>query len=89
VSVNATAWLTLGEAGLYVKEAASVGEVMTVTTWVALCDDEALLAVKVTAYVPFEAKVWLGFRDVEVPPSLKVQVHDVGVPVDVSVNWTD
>jgi hypothetical protein len=88
VSVKATDWPALGEAGLYVKEAASVGEVTTVTTWVTLWDDEALLAVKVTAYVPLEANVWLGFRDVEVPPSLKVQAQEVGEPVDVSVNWT-
>jgi hypothetical protein len=49
VSVNWTAWPTIGEAGLYVNEADSVGEVTTVTTCVELFDDEALPAVKVTA----------------------------------------
>jgi hypothetical protein len=48
VSVNATAWPARGEAGLKVKEAASVGDVTTVTICVTLLDDEALLAVKVT-----------------------------------------
>jgi hypothetical protein len=71
-----------------VKEAASVGEVTTVTTCVALFDDVALLAVKVTLYVPFVANTWLGFREVEVPPSLKFQDQAVGAPVDVSVKWT-
>jgi Flp pilus assembly protein TadG len=88
VSVNVTVWPTFGEAGLKVNEAASVGEVTTVTIWVVLFDDEALLAVKVTAYVPFEAKLWLGFWELEVPPSLKFQDQAVGVPIDVSVNWT-
>lgn len=70
------------------NEADSVGEVTTVTTCVALFDDDALLAVKVTANVPFAAKAWPGFRDVEVPPSLKFHDQAVGAPVDVSVNWT-
>jgi hypothetical protein len=31
----------------------------------------------------------LGFWEVLVEPSPKAQLHDVGVPVEVSVNWTD
>jgi hypothetical protein len=41
-----------------------------------------------TAYVPVVANVWLGFCAVLVPPSPKLHDHDVGVPVDASVNWT-
>jgi metal-sulfur cluster biosynthetic enzyme len=32
--------------------------------------------------------VWAGFCAVEVAPSPKLQAQEVGVPVDVSVNWT-
>jgi hypothetical protein len=48
----------------------------------------AFAAVKVTAYVPAVVYTWLGCRDVDVLPSPKSQAHDVGGPVDVSVNWT-
>ena len=38
---------------------------------------------------PAAANVWLGFWAVLVDPSLKFHDHEVGVPVDVSVNCTD
>ena len=37
---------------------------------------------------PEDAKVWLGFCAVLVVPSLKLHDHEVGVPVEVSVNCT-
>jgi hypothetical protein len=33
--------------------------------------------------------VWVGFREVDVDPSPKLHDHDVGVPVEASVNCTD
>jgi hypothetical protein len=33
--------------------------------------------------------VWAGFWEVAVEPSPKLHDHEVGVPVEVSVNWTD
>ena len=60
----------------------------TVTVLVALFEAEPEVAVNETEYVPALAKTWLGFLTVLVPASPKVQAHDVGLPVDVSVNWT-
>jgi len=45
-------------------------------------------AVNATVYVPEVAYVWLGFCAVDVLASPKSQAHDVGVPVEVSVNCT-
>jgi hypothetical protein len=87
VSVNATACPAVGEAGLYVNEAASATP--TVTVRVVLFEPDALVAVRVTVFDPAVVYVWLGFRVVEVAPSPKFQDHAVGVPVDVSVNVTD
>ncbi len=33
--------------------------------------------------------MWFGFRWVEVAPSPKDHAHDVGDPIEVSVNWTE
>jgi hypothetical protein len=61
----------------------------TVTVLVVLFDPEALVAVRVTVLAPVVVNVWLGFWAVLVPPSPKFHSHEVGLPVDVSVNATD
>jgi len=48
----------------------------------------ALDAVRVTLNVPADAYTCVGFLDAEVAPSPKLHDHDVGPPVDVSVNVT-
>jgi len=87
VSVNCMDWPVAGEAGLKVKEAASA--VVTVTVRLTLLEPELLVTVKVTVLDPAVVYVWLGFWDVLVPPSPKLHCQEVGLPVDVSVNWTD
>jgi hypothetical protein len=49
----------------------------------------ALRAVSVTVNVPAIAKAWLGCCAALVPPSPKSHDHDVGFPVELSVNCTD
>jgi hypothetical protein len=83
-SVNCTAWPAAGEAGLKLNEAASAAATMTVL--VVLFDLEALLTVSITILDPAVVYEWLGFRDVLDPPSPKFQDHEVGLPVDMSVN---
>lgn len=61
----------------------------TVTVYSARSLPLALDAVNWTWYEPAAVKVWVGLLTVEVPPSPKTQDQDVGVFVDVSVNWTD
>ena len=87
VSVNATDCPGAGKAGLYVKDAVSAPP--TVTVRVVLLEPEPLVAVRVTVLDPAVVNAWLGFRDVLVPPSPKFHCHEVGLPVDVSVNATD
>ena len=48
----------------------------------------ALETVNDTVLEPAAAKAWLGFLAVLVEPSPKFQSQDVGLPVDMSVNWT-
>ena len=43
---------------------------------------------RTAVYVPGVENVWLTFGPFAVPPSLKDQVHDVIVPVEVLVNDT-
>jgi hypothetical protein len=86
VSVNCVAWPTAGEAGLLLNDAERAATTDTVR--LALLEPEALLTVRVTVLDPVVAKAWLGFCEVEVDPSPKVQLQDVGPPVDVSVNRT-
>jgi hypothetical protein len=85
VSVNWTDCPTSGEAGLNVNDAVSA--TATVTVRVAVLDPVPFVAVKVTVFDPAVAKAWLGFCAVEVVPSPKSQLQEVGVPADVSVNW--
>jgi hypothetical protein len=59
---------------------------LTVTGRIPLLDPVLLLIFKVTNLTPVAANVWLGFREVLVPPSPKFHSHEVGLPVDVSVN---
>jgi hypothetical protein len=48
----------------------------------------ALATVNVTVYVPAARYLCSGFSNGEPPPSPKSHDHDVGEPVDVSVNCT-
>jgi hypothetical protein len=66
-----------------------VTAVATVTVRLTLLKPELLVTVRVTVFNPVVVYVWLGFWDVLVPPSPKFHCQEVGVPVDVSVNWTD
>jgi hypothetical protein len=72
-----------------VNAATTLGFAATATVLVALEEEVAFDAVRVTEYEPAVAKAWLGFRAVLVEPSPKFQLHDVGLPAEVSVNWTD
>jgi hypothetical protein len=69
---------------LKVKAAASAAT--TVTALLTLLEPVLLMAVRVTVLDPAVVYVWLGFWAVLVDPSPKVQLHEVGPPVDVSVN---
>ena len=46
------------------------------------------VTLSMTEYVPGFAYAWLGLLVVEVWPSPKVHNHAVGLPGEVSVNWT-
>jgi hypothetical protein len=59
-----------------------------VTVLLVLFDPEALATVRVTVFDPAVVYEWLGFWDVLVMPSPKFHNREVGVPTDVSVNWT-
>jgi metal-sulfur cluster biosynthetic enzyme len=87
VSVKATDCPAAGEAGLYVKDAMIAAT--TVTVWLILFDPELFVTVNVTVFDPAVVNVWLGFREVLVPPSPKFHCRDVGLPVDLSVKATD
>jgi hypothetical protein len=47
-----------------------------------------LVAVSTTVYVPGVVYWCVGFWEVDVPPSPNVQDHDVGEPLELSVNVT-
>ena len=65
------------------------GAPVAVMVLVAVVEPLALVAVSVTVKSPAAVKVWLGFCAVEVAlPSPKFHDQLVGLPVDVSVNWT-
>jgi hypothetical protein len=61
----------------------------TVTGLLVLLEPVAFVTVKVIVPVPVDAYVWTGFCAVEVVASPKLHDHEVGVPVDASVNCTD
>ena len=63
-------------------------EAATVTVFDLAFEPEAFATVSVTVKLPAEAKAWVGFRAVELPPSPKLHDHDVGLPVDASVKET-
>ena len=63
--------------------------VVTLIVRLMLLDPELFVTVSVTVLDPAVANVWLGFWEVLVPPSPKFHCHEVGLPVDVSVNATD
>jgi hypothetical protein len=59
-----------------------------VTARLATLDPAALRTASVTVNVPAAAKAWLGCCAALVPPSPKSHDHDVGLPVELSENWT-
>jgi hypothetical protein len=61
----------------------------TVTVRLVAFVPAAFPTVSVTAKVPAEVYVWVGFCSVLVPPSPKLQDHAAGEPVEASVNCTD
>ena len=88
VSVNCTAWPASGDLGLKVKDAVRVAAGRILTVWLVLLEPELPLTVRATVKEETVVYVWLGFREVEVPPSPKLHCQEVGLPVDVSVNCT-
>jgi hypothetical protein len=66
-----------------------VRAVPTVIVRVEVFDPVLLVAVNVTVLEPAVVNAWLGFCDDEVVPSPKLHCHEVGDPVEVSVNWMD
>ena len=67
---------------------ATAGCATTVTVCVRVVEPPGLVAVRATLNAPAEAKTWVGFWAVAVPPSPKLHDHDVGLPVDASVKET-
>lgn len=53
-----------------------------------LLEPEVFVTVRVTVYDAVAMNVWLGFWAVLVAPSPKFHCHEVGEPVEVSVNCT-
>ena len=88
MSVNWTDCPRTGFVGLQVKLATGMPP-LTVTVFSPRELPLALAEVSLTRYEPPEAKVWVGFLRVDVPPSPKFHNQDVGLFVDVSVNETD
>ncbi len=58
----------------------------TETLRVAVLEPAAFRTVSVTVKLPAAAKTWLGFWSELGAPSPKAHDHDVGGPVDASVN---
>jgi hypothetical protein len=54
-----------------------------------LLEPDALDTVSVTVLDPAVSYAWLGFCNVEVAPSPKFHCHEIGDPVEVSVNPMD
>src|SRR5882762_8418236 len=67
--------------------AAGVGATETKSVFVALPGPAELPAVRDTLYVPGAVYVWLGLCAVEVPPSPKVQDHEV-MAAPPFVHWS-
>jgi hypothetical protein len=88
VSVKVTVCPTLGALGANLN-AAIGGATLTVTEWLTVLDPAVFAAVSVTVNIPAVAKAWDGFREVLVLPSPKLQDQELGLPVLVSVNFTD
>jgi hypothetical protein len=67
------------------------GAVVVGAVTVTVCCDESvpplLATVSRTRYVPGAVNVWAGLLADEVEPSPKLHAHEVGFPVDWSVNW--
>jgi hypothetical protein len=78
-----------GALGVEVKAATGARTAWdTVTLLLTVLEPAALVAVSETVKVPEAAKAWVGFLDVLVPPSPKVQAQAVGVLVEVSLKVT-
>ena len=85
VSVNCTVWPAEGDGGLNEKFAAGPVE-ETVTVFVVVFDPPEFETVSETEYEPAVANVCVGFWEVETPAPPKFHDHEVGPPVEVSVN---
>ena len=55
---------------------------------VSVLDPPAFVTVSFTVNLPAFEYAWVGCFSVEVVPSPKSQLQDVGFPVEVSMNWT-
>src|SRR5271169_161582 len=88
VSVNWTGWPTTGDAGVKEKLAPPAARTVTDRLVELKPNGNEYEAVNVTVNVPGEVNVWVGFCEVENPPSLNAHNQDIGPPVVVSVNWT-
>ena len=85
--------------GVYVVEVALNGDRLpgvgnlgmrpTVNGKETLSEPSSLVAVRATSKLPSLMKTCDGFWSTLVAPSPKSQAHDVGSPVDVSVNWIE
>ncbi|MCG7851115.1 MAG: hypothetical protein MIO92_01190 [Methanosarcinaceae archaeon] len=60
----------------------------TVIVRLTLLEPDPFVTASVTVLDPSVENVWLGFCEVLVPPSPKFHCHEVGPPVEVSVNAT-
>ena len=72
------------------KNELTTGAATAPTATLRTFDEEplAFAAVSLTLYEPAAAKACVGLRRVEVPPSPNSQSHDVGLPVERSLNET-
>jgi hypothetical protein len=78
------------ELAVAVRPLGAFGTLETVTTWTVEDVPRALVAVSVTAKIPIEANVWVGFwRVLTAVPSPKFQDQLVGTPEVASVKVTD
>jgi hypothetical protein len=87
-SVNVTICPITGVAGVNVKPAVTVPGRLTVTVRFAVLAPAAFPAVSETVNDPAVENAWVGFWSALVAPSPKVQLHEVGLPDEESVNCT-
>jgi hypothetical protein len=88
MSVNWTERGTDPETGFAEKSATGAVIEYALTEESAVSDPYEFVTVNFTVYFPAPEYVWEGFLLVDLPPSPKSHSHFVGLPVEVSVNWT-